>query len=83
MLNRGRNMALSGITGLIFLVGMFFTCLNFIVAGQLPPMRAGLEDADVKTVNGLVQYTPSTGEWMIFVLGLGVFLFLSFRAERF
>ncbi|MDY6823427.1 MAG: NrfD/PsrC family molybdoenzyme membrane anchor subunit [Thermodesulfobacteriota bacterium] len=81
--NRGRSMAVSGIAGLVFLVGMFFTRFNFIVAGQLPPMRAGNEGAGVETVNGLMQYAPSTGEWMIFALGLGVFFFLYFMAERF
>ena len=83
LINRGRSMMMSGVAGLVFLVGMFFTRLNFIVAGQLPPMRAGLEGSGVRAVNGLVQYTPSTGEWMIFCLGLGVFFFLYFMAERF
>jgi molybdopterin-containing oxidoreductase family membrane subunit len=72
-----------GLSGLVFLLGMFFTRFDFIVAGQLPPMREGYEGSGVHTVNGLAQYAPSMGEWMIFALGLGVFFFLYFMAEKF
>jgi hypothetical protein len=49
----------------------------------MPPMRAGNKGAGVETINGLVHYAPSAGEWMIFALGLGLFLFLYFLSERY
>ncbi len=79
----GRSMKVMGIAGLLFMIGMFFTRYDFIVAGQLSPMRAGYEGSGVETVKGLVQYAPSTGEWMIFALGLGIFLFLYFLSEKY
>jgi len=83
LISRVRNLKALGMAGLAFMVGMFFTRYDFIVAGQLPPMRAGLEGAGVETVAGLVQYASSAGEWMIFAFGLGLFLFLYFMSERF
>jgi formate-dependent nitrite reductase membrane component NrfD len=83
LISRVKNLKTLGLAGLAFMVGMFFTRYDFIVAGQLPPMRAGYEGAGVETVAGLVQYAPSAGEWMIFAFGLGLFLFLYFMSERF
>jgi molybdopterin-containing oxidoreductase family membrane subunit len=83
LISRMKNIKTLGFAGLAFMVGMFFTRYDFIVAGQLPPMRAGLEGAGVETVAGLVQYAPSAGEWMIFAFGFGLFLFLYFMSERF
>ncbi|MCF8105945.1 MAG: polysulfide reductase NrfD [Desulfohalobiaceae bacterium] len=80
---RAKNTRLLGLAGLTYMVGLFFTRYNFIVAGQLPPMRQGFEGSGVDTVNGLVQYAPSPVEWMIFALGLGLFFFLYFLAERY
>ena len=54
-----------------------------MVAGQLPPMRKGLEGSGVETVGGLLRYSPSATEWMIFILGWGLFLLLYFAAEKF
>jgi formate-dependent nitrite reductase membrane component NrfD len=83
LISRAKNLKALGMAGLAFMIGMFFTRYDFIVAGQLPPMRAGLDGAGVETVAGLVQYAPSVGEWMIFAFGLGLFLFLYFMSERF
>ncbi|MCU0598735.1 MAG: polysulfide reductase NrfD [Desulfobacterales bacterium] len=83
LISRVKNLKALGMAGLAFMIGMFFTRYDFIVAGQLPPMRAGLEGAGVETIAGLVQYSPSVGEWMVFALGLGLFLFLYFMSERF
>ena len=80
---KGENPVASAFAGLLFMIGLFFTRFDFVVAGQLPPMRAGLEGSGVHTVNGLATYTPSLGEWGIFMLGFGVFFFLYFAAERF
>ncbi|MCF8038514.1 MAG: polysulfide reductase NrfD [Desulfohalobiaceae bacterium] len=83
VLCRGRNSAILGLSGLIYMLGLFFTRYDFVVAGQLPPMRPGFEGSGVDTVKGLVHYTPSPVEWMIFALGLGVFFFFYFLAERY
>ncbi len=83
VLCRARNSSLLGLSGLVYLIGLFFTRYNFIVAGQLPPMRQGFEGSGVHTVNGLVSYSPSPVEWMIFALGLGIFFVGYFLAERF
>jgi len=81
--SKASNMKALGIAGIVFMIGLFFTRYDFIVAGQLPPMREGLAGSGVHTVNGLAQYAPSATEWMIFALGWGVFLVLYFLAERF
>lgn len=70
--------------GLFFLVGLFFTRYDFVIAGQLPPMRAGFFGAGALTdVTGLSMYSPSISEWLIYVLGFGVFFVLYFSAEKF
>lgn len=81
--SRARNSMVLGLAGLIYMIGLFFTRYDFIVAGQLPPMRQGFEGSGVDTVNGLVHYAPSPVEWMIFALGLGIFFLFYFLAERF
>jgi molybdopterin-containing oxidoreductase family membrane subunit len=83
VVTKGANKAASGFAGLLFMIGLFFTRFDFVVAGQLPPMRAGLEGSGVHTVNGLATYTPALGEWGIFMLGFGVFFLLYFAAEKF
>jgi Ni/Fe-hydrogenase subunit HybB-like protein len=83
VISKSKDIKTMGLAGLTFLIGMFFTRYDFIVAGQMPPMRAGNEGSGVEAINGLMHYTPSSGEWMIFALGLGVFLFLYFLSERF
>ncbi|NOY69969.1 MAG: polysulfide reductase NrfD [Deltaproteobacteria bacterium] len=83
LMSRGKNFMIMGAAGLFFMIGMFFTRYDFIVAGQLHPMRAGNAGSHVDVLNGLVHYAPSSGEWMIFALGLGLFFFFYFLAERF
>ncbi len=83
ILCRAGNSMVLGLAGLVYLLGLFFTRYDFIVAGQLPPMRQGFEGSGVHTVNGLAGYAPSPVEWMIFALGLGIFFVLYFLAERF
>lgn len=83
LISRMKMLKVMGLAGLTFMIGMFFTRYDFIVAGQMPPMRAGYEGSGVETVAGMVHYAPSVGEWMIFAFGLGLFLFLYFMSERF
>lgn len=78
------NMKVYGLAGLIYMVGLFFTRYDFIVAGQLPTMRAGNPGSGVHVgVNGLAMYSPSASEWGVFLLGIGVALVLYFAAEKF
>jgi molybdopterin-containing oxidoreductase family membrane subunit len=78
------NTKIYGLAGLIYMVGLFFTRFDFIVAGQLPVMREGFEGSNVITdASGLAQYTASAGEWGIFMLGIGTALVLYFAAEKF
>lgn len=83
VVTKAKNTKALGIAGIIFMIGLFFTRYNFVVAGQLPPMRKGLEGSGVETVGGLLHYSPSATEWMIFILGWGLFLLLYFAAEKF
>lgn len=72
------------LAGLIFMVGLFFTRYDFIIAGQLPPMRGGFFGSGAITdVSGLSVYSPSMAEWLIYVFGFGVFFLLYFAAEKF
>jgi len=78
------NTKLYGLAGIVFMFGLYFTRINYIVAGQLPPMRDGHVGSGVITdANGLATYAPSMGEWGIFMLGIGTALVLYFAAEKF
>lgn len=78
------NTKVYGLAGLIFMIGLFFTRVNYIVAGQLPVMRDANPGARVAAdVNGLAMYSPSAAEWGIFLLGIGTALVLYFAAEKF
>ena len=78
------NTKIYGVAGLVFMVGLFFTRFDFVVAGQLPVMRAGYEGSNVVTdASGLATYSASAGEWGIFMLGIGTALILYFAAEKF
>lgn len=50
------------------IVGMFIAVYNYIVGGQLVPLFKGA------WVHGLIDYTPSTTEWMIVVGAFGLVL---------
>lgn len=76
-----RKLALAG---LVFMVGLFFTRYDFVIAGQLPPMRGGFTGSGVITdVTGLSVYSPSAVEWLVYAFGFGVFFLLYFAAEKF
>lgn len=80
---RGRvgRLALAGFT---FLIGLFFTRYDFIVAGQFAPMRGGFFGAGVVTdFASLGLYSPSFMEWLIYLFGFGVFFLLYFTAEKY
>jgi len=78
------NTKIYGVAGLVFMVGLFFTRVNFIVAGQLPVMRDANPGSRVAAdVNGLAMYSPSLAEWGVFLLGIGTALLLYFAAEKF
>jgi len=71
------------IAAISFMIGLFFTRYDFIVAGQMPVLREALPGSGVIASNGLATYSPSIVEWMIYGLGWGVFLTLYFAAEKF
>lgn len=78
---RLKNLALAG---LVYMLGLFFTRYDFVLAGQIPAMRGGFFGAGVvPDVSGLFMYSPSAAEWLVFMFGLGVFLLLYFSAEKF
>jgi molybdopterin-containing oxidoreductase family membrane subunit len=78
------NVKALALAGFVFLIGLFFTRYDFVVAGQLPPMREGLAGSGVLTdVTGLAMYSPSVSEWLIYLFGFGVFFLLYFSAEKF
>lgn len=73
-----------GIAGLVFMVGLYFTRVNYIVAGQMPTMREATDGSGVAAgLDGLAMYSPSIAEWGIFLLGIGTALMLYFAAEKF
>ncbi len=73
-----------GIAGLVFMIGLYFTRVNYIVAGQMPTMRPATDGSGVSAgLDGLAMYSPSIAEWGIFLLGIGTALVLYFAAEKF
>lgn len=50
------------------LVGLFIGRYEFLISGQVVPLFKG------SWVPGLIEYTPSTTEWMIIVLAFGIVL---------
>jgi molybdopterin-containing oxidoreductase family membrane subunit len=73
-----------GIAGLVFMIGLYFTRVNYIVAGQMPVMRQATDGSGVHAnLAGLGIYSPSMAEWGIFLLGIGVAMVLYFSAEKF
>lgn len=77
-----RSTGALGLSSLIFLIGFFFTKYDIIIAGQLPAVRGGVVGYDSQQALTLSTYFPAVGEWMIFVLGFGVFFTLYFIAEK-
>jgi len=61
------------------LVGMFMMRYDFVVAGQMVPVRAGT----VETASGLAQYAPSITEIGIIVGAFALCMFLYTLAEKF
>lgn len=66
------------VASVLSLIGMFFMRYDFVVAGQLVPVRAGTTE----TLDGLLRYTPSLAELGIVVGGFALCLFLYTLAEK-
>lgn len=78
------NFAKLKLAAISFMIGLFFTRYDFIVAGQMPLMREALPGSGVVANSaGLATYSPSLVEWMIFALGWGLFFILYFGAEKY
>lgn len=72
------------LAGFIFLIGLFFTRYDFIVAGQMPLMKEGFAGMGATpSMSSLAVYSPSATEWMVYMFGFGVFFLLYFSAEKF
>jgi molybdopterin-containing oxidoreductase family membrane subunit len=63
------NRMVQAVAGLGFMIGMFTGRLEFLINGQLVPLFKG-------SYAGYVDYWPSTTEWMLVPVGVGVFLML-------
>ncbi|MCA1927889.1 MAG: polysulfide reductase NrfD [Calditerrivibrio sp.] len=84
IVTNSKNPAMLKIAGISFMIGLFFTRYDFIVAGQMPVLREPLPGSGVIADSaGLAIYSPSIVEWMVYALGWGVFLTLYFAAEKF
>jgi molybdopterin-containing oxidoreductase family membrane subunit len=60
------------------LVGMFFMRYDYVVAGQLIPVREGM----VQTASGLIEYTPSLAAISIIIGAFALCMFLYTMAEK-
>ncbi len=66
------------VAGLLSTVGIYFMRYDLVIAGQLVPMREGVDGL----VNGLLSYTPSIVELGIVVGAMAFCLFLYSVAEK-
>lgn len=83
VLSKANNVKFISIAGFSYLIGLFFTRYDFIVAGQLPLMREPHWGSGVKALNGLAVYSPSAIEIAVFCLAIGIFTTLYFLSERY
>jgi formate-dependent nitrite reductase membrane component NrfD len=60
----------------LVLIGMFFARFDLLIIGQQVPLFKGSYFFGVDAGTGFVEYWPSTTEWMLVPLGLGMVLFL-------
>ncbi|ALC15386.1 Ni/Fe-hydrogenase 2 integral membrane subunit HybB [Desulfuromonas soudanensis] len=67
------------VAGLLSTVGIFFMRYDLVIAGQLVPMREGVDGL----VNGLLTYTPSITELGIVIGAMAFCLLLYSIAEKF
>lgn len=81
-ITKARSMKTLGLAGFLYIVGFFFTKYDFIIAGQVPAGGEDLIGSGINRMADFQAYTPAMGEWMIMVLGCGVFLTLYFLAEK-
>ena len=79
LLSRGRSFKLATVAAASSMVGIFFMRYNLVVAGQLAPLRKGVEGVGA---DGLLSYTPSLTEIAIVIGGFGLCLALYFAANR-
>jgi len=67
------------VASVLALVGMFFMRYDFVIAGQIVPMRGNT----VHTASGLLEYVPSLAEVSIIIGALALCMFLYTLAEKF
>jgi molybdopterin-containing oxidoreductase family membrane subunit len=64
-----RRPVVQAVAGLSYMIGMFAGRLEFLINGQKVPLFKG-------SWAGYVDYWPSTTEWMLVPVGIGVFLMI-------
>ena len=67
------------VASVLALIGMFFMRYDYVIAGQIVPVREGT----VHTASGLLSYTPSLAELSIIVGAFALSMFLYTLAEKF
>lgn len=73
-----RNIAAISAASLMALVGMFFSRLDMVTAGQIVPQFVGAD-----TQSPYLHYVPSGFEWIIVLGGIGLTGVLFLQGERF
>ncbi|OHB24585.1 MAG: hypothetical protein A2X84_05865 [Desulfuromonadaceae bacterium GWC2_58_13] len=66
------------LAGVFSLVGMFFMRYDFVIAGQIVPLRQGT----LATASGLAEYIPSLAEISIIIGAFALCMFLYTLAEK-
>ena len=78
VLTRMKSVAALSTAALMSLVGMFFSRLNMVVAGQIVPQYAGYDN-----LPEYLQYVPSGYEWIVALAGIGFTGLAFLQGERF
>jgi molybdopterin-containing oxidoreductase family membrane subunit len=66
------------VASVLSLIGMFFMRYDYVVAGQIVPLREGT----VHTASGLIEYSPSLGAISIIIGAFALCMFLYTMAEK-
>jgi len=82
LITKAQSMKTLGLAGFLYIIGFFFTKYDFIIAGQVPAGGDDLIGSGINRMADFQAYVPATGEWMIMLMGCGVFFTLYFLAEK-
>ncbi|BDQ37233.1 oxidoreductase [Pseudodesulfovibrio nedwellii] len=82
LITKAQSMKMLGLAGFIYIVGFFFTKYDFIIAGQVPVGGDDFIGSGINRMADFQAYVPASGEWLIMLLGCGVFFTFYFFAEK-